>query len=423
MIDTTVHSATTPITLTSWSDRFALRTAGMKSSAIRELLKLTARPDVISFGGGLPAPEAFPRVEIAEAAARVLERDGREALQYGTTEGYPPLRELIVRHMGRYGIKVTPANVLITCGSQQALDLIGKLMIDAGDRVLVEDPTYLGAIQAFGAYQPQYLTVPLDDDGLDVDHLEQQLRAGPKFAYVLPNFHNPAGVTLSLERRRRLVELASHYGVPLLEDDPYGQLRYEGEHLPPIVVLDSELHGGNGGSRPFRGDVMYLGTMSKTLAPGLRIGWVVAPEEVIFKLVQLKQGADLHTGTFNQMVAWETARGGFLDLHVRRLRELYRARRDAMLAALERSFPPGCSWTRPKGGLFLWARLPEGMDSAKVLERALSEEKVAFVPGNAFHSRGGGANTMRLNFSYSPTDVIEEGIRRLGRAIDRAAKG
>jgi len=413
VIDTAISSASTPITLTSWSDRFALRTTGMKSSAIRELLKLTARPDVISFGGGLPAPEAFPRAEIAEAAARVLERDGREALQYGTTEGYLPLRELIVRHMGRYGIKVTPANVLITCGSQQALDLIGKLMIDAGDRILVEDPTYLGAIQAFGAYQPQYLTVPLDDDGLDVDHLEQQLRAGPKFAYVLPNFHNPAGVTLSLERRRRLVDLASHYGVPLLEDDPYGQLRYEGEHLPPLVVLDSELHGGNGGSRPFRGDVMYLGTMSKTLAPGLRIGWVVAPEEVIFKLVQLKQGADLHTGTFNQMVAWETARGGFLD----------RARRDAMLSALDRYFPPGCSWTRPQGGLFLWARLPEGMDSAKVLERALAEEKVAFVPGNAFHSRGGGANTMRLNFSYAPTDVAEEGIKRLGRAIDRCAKG
>ncbi|MBZ0090429.1 MAG: PLP-dependent aminotransferase family protein [Thermoanaerobaculia bacterium] len=411
------------MTLTSWSDRFALRTVGLKSSAIRELLKLTARPDVISFGGGLPAPEAFPRAEIAEAAARVLERDGSEALQYGPTEGYLPLRELIVRHMGRYGIKVTPANVLITCGSQQALDLVGKLLIDAGDRVLVEDPTYLGAIQAFTAYQPQFLTVPLDDDGLDVDHLEQQLRAGPKFAYVLPNFHNPAGVTLSLERRKRLVDLASHYGVPLLEDDPYGQLRYEGDHLPPLVVLDSELHEGNGGSRPFRGDVMYLGTMSKTLAPGLRIGWVVAPEEVIGRLVQLKQGADLHTGTFNQMVAWETARGGFLDQHVRRLRELYRARRDAMLSAIERHFPPGCSWTRPQGGLFLWARLPEGMDSAKVLEVALREEKVAFVPGNAFHSRGGGANTMRLNFSYAPTDVAEEGMKRLGRAIDRCAKG
>ena len=423
VIDTTLPAVSTVTTLTQWADRFALRTVGLKSSTIRELLKLTARPDVISFAGGLPAPEAFPVVEIAEAAHRVLERDGREALQYSPTEGYLPLRELIVRHMARYGIKVTPANVLITCGSQQALDLVAKLLIDAGDRVLVENPTYLGALQAFGTFQPQYLTVPLDDDGLDVDRLEQQLRAGPKFAYVLPNFQNPAGVTLSLERRLRLVELASHYGVPLLEDDPYGQLRYEGEHLPPLVVLDSQLHGGNGGSRPFRGDVMYLGTMSKTLTPGLRIGWVVAPEEVVARLVQLKQGADLHTGTFSQMVAWETARGGFLDHHVRRLRELYRARRDAMLSALERHFPPGCSWTRPLGGLFLWARLPEGMDSARLLERALAEEKVAFVPGAAFHSRGGGDNTMRLNFSYSPSDVIEEGIRRLGRAIDRVAKG
>jgi 2-aminoadipate transaminase len=325
------------------------------------------------------------------------------------------LRELIVRHMSRYGIRVTPANVLVTSGSQQALDLVGKLLIDAGDRVLVEEPTYLGALQAFGTYQPQYLTIDLDDEGIRVDDLEPQLRAGPKFVYVLPNFHNPAGVTMSLERRRRLVELASHYGVPLLEDDPYGQLRYEGDHLPPLVVLDADMHG-NGGGKTFRGDVMYLGTLSKTLAPGLRIGWVVAPEEVIAKLVQLKQGADLHTSTFTQMVAWETARGGFLDQHVHRIRDVYRARRDAMLAALDRHFPPGCTWTRPQGGLFLWATLPPGHDSAKLLEVAL-QSKVAFVPGVAFSARGNGARSMRLNFSYSPPEVIEEGIRRLGKAV------
>jgi 2-aminoadipate transaminase len=400
--------------LTTWADRYALRIVGLKSSMIRELLKLTARPDVISFAGGLPAPEIFPVQEIAAAAQRVLAR-GTESLQYGPTEGFQPLRELIVRHMSRYGIRVTPANVLVTSGSQQALDLVGKLLIDAGDRVLVEEPTYLGALQAFGTYQPQYLTIDLDDEGIRVDDLEPQLRAGPKFVYVLPNFHNPAGVTMSLERRRRLVELASHYGVPLLEDDPYGQLRYEGDHLPPLVVLDADMHG-NGGGKTFRGDVMYLGTLSKTLAPGLRIGWVVAPEEVIAKLVQLKQGADLHTSTFTQMVAWETARGGFLDQHVHRIRDVYRARRDAMLAALDRHFPPGCTWTRPQGGLFLWATLPPGHDSAKLLEVAL-QSKVAFVPGVAFSARGNGARSMRLNFSYSPPEVIEEGIRRLGKAV------
>jgi 2-aminoadipate transaminase len=406
--------------LTTWADRYALRIAGLKSSMIRELLKLTARPDVISFAGGLPAPEVFPAQEIAAATSRVLAA-GADALQYGPTEGFLPLRELIVRHMSRYGIHVTPANVLITTGSQQALDLVGKLLIDAGDRVLVEEPTYLGALQAFGTYQPQYLTIELDDEGIKVDELEAQLRSGPKFVYVLPNFHNPAGVTMSLERRRRLVELAAHYGVPLLEDDPYGQLRYEGEHLPPLVVLDADMHGSNGGGKKFRGDVMYLGTLSKTLAPGLRLGWVVAPEEVVARLVQLKQGADLHTATFTQMVAWETARGGFLDQHVRRIRDVYRTRRDAMLAALERHFPPGCTWTRPQGGLFLWATLPPGYDSADLLESALASN-VAFVPGAAFSARGNGARSMRLNFSYSTPEVIEEGIRRLGVTIAAARR-
>jgi 2-aminoadipate transaminase len=404
---------------TLWSDRFALRTQGMTSSAIRELLKLTADPEVISFAGGLPAPEVFPLEEVKAAADRVIETHGRAALQYGPTEGYLPLRELLVRHMARYGIQVTPANVLVTTGSQQGLDLIGKLFINSGDRILTEQPTYLGAIQAFTAYQARYLTVPIDDDGLRIDLLEDALRNGPKFLYVLPNFQNPGGVTLSLERRRRLVELASHYGMPMVEDDPYGQLRYEGHHLPPLVKIDAEFHGCSNGERPFRGGVLYLGTLSKTLAPGLRIGWVVAPEQVMARLVQMKQGADLHTSTFTQMVAYETARGGFLDRHVRRIREVYGERRNAMLAALERYAPPGVQWTRPQGGLFLWATLPAGLDSSKLLADAL-KEKVAFVPGNAFHPNGGGERTMRLNFSYCTPEVIEEGIRRLGGVIARA---
>jgi 2-aminoadipate transaminase len=403
----------------SWGDRFALRTQRMTSSAIRELLKLTADPEIISFAGGLPAPEVFPLAEIQAAADRVLQEHGRAALQYGATEGYLPLRELLVRHMARYGIEVTPENVLITSGAQQALDLIGKLFINSGDRILTEEPSYLGALQAFTAYQAQYLPVPIDDDGLRMDRLEEALRAGPKFLYILPNFQNPGGVTLSLARRHRLIELASHYGAPIVEDDPYGQLRYEGEHLPPLVKIDAE-HHGNGNGHPFHGGVLYLGTLSKTLAPGLRIGWVVAPSEVMARLVQMKQGADLHTGTFNQMVAYETARSGFLDQHVKRIREVYGKRRDAMLAALERHAPPGLRWTRPQGGLFLWVTLPEGLDSKALVADAL-KEKVAFVPGAPFYPCGGGQRTMRLNFSYCTPEVIEEGIQRLSAVIARRA--
>jgi len=403
---------------TPWVARFAQRTQHVTSSAIRELLKLTEQPDIISFAGGLPAPEVFPVAEVREATRRVLEEHGSAALQYSATEGYLPLRELLVRHMTRYGIKVTPDNVLITSGSQQALDLIGKLLLNPGDLVMTEVPTFLGAIQAFTAYQAGFVTVPIDDEGLEVEQLEEALRAGPKFLYLLPNFQNPGGVTLSLERRRRVVELASRYGAPIVEDDPYGQLRYDGHHLPPLVKVDAEFHGCASGERAFRGGVLYLGTLSKTLAPGLRIGWVVAPEEVIRKLVLLKQGTDLHTSTFTQMVAYETARGGFLDRHVRWIRKVYGERRDAMLGALERHFPPGVGWTHPLGGLFVWVTLPPGLDSSELLESALAE-KVAFVPGASFFPAGGGAETLRLNFSYCAPSRIEEGIARLGVVLRR----
>ncbi len=411
-----------PVT-TLWSERFAQRTQRMGSSVIRELLKYTEKPDVISFAGGLPAPEVFPFAEVERAAATVLREQGKTALQYSPTEGYLPLRELLVRHMARYGIKVTPGNVMITSGSQQGLDLIGRLFVNPGDRVLTESPTYLGALQAWSAYQADYLTVPVDDDGLDVDRLEAQLRGGPKFLYILPNFQNPAGVTLSLERRRRLVELANHYGAPIVEDDPYGQLRYEGEHLPPLVQIDAEWHDCAKGDCEFTGDVLYLSTLSKTLAPGLRIAWVVAPESVISRLVQMKQGADLHSSTFGQMVAYEVARDGFLDRHVRTIREVYGERRNAMLAALERHFPAEARWTKPQGGLFLWITLPEGIDSTELLREALGRERVAFVPGTSFFPRGGGERTCRLNFSYVGPDLIDEGIRRLGKAVkDRVAR-
>ncbi len=415
---TAIHTKHAACEDTLWAHRFAQRTHGISSSAIRELLKVTEQPEIISFAGGLPAPEVFPIGRIEKAAQYVLQEHGRTALQYGTTEGYLPLRELLVRHMARYGIKVTPSHILITSGAQQALDLIGKLLLNPGDTVLTEEPTFLGAIQAFSAYEARYVTVPVDQDGLQVDHIEESLRAGPKFLYVLPNFQNPSGATLSLERRHRLVELASHYGAPIVEDDPYGQLRYEGKHLPPLVKIDAEYHGCANGERSFRGGVLYLGTLSKVLAPGLRLGWVVAPEEVIAKLAQLKQASDLHTSTLTQMVAYETAVGGFIDQHVRYIRRVYRERRDAMLAAMDRCFPTGVRWTRPEGGLFLWVTLPAGLDSARVLEDAL-ERKVAFVPGAPFFPRGGGRETLRLNFSYCTPERIEEGVRRLGEVLAR----
>src|SRR6201982_1772622 len=322
---------------TLWKSRYAQRTLGVKSSAIRELLKVTQKPEIISFGGGLPAPDVFPVKRFEEACHKVLSEQVSEALQYGMTEGHQPLREMIARNMARYGIVASSENVLITSGSQQALDLIGKLLINRGDRILVEAPTYLGALQAFNVYGAQYVPVPVDDDGLRTEQLDSSLRAGPKFMYVLPNFQNPSGVTLSEGRRHELILLADKYGIPIIEDDPYGQLRYEGEHIPPLVVLDRQnLRRDNGFTL---GNVIYLSTFSKTLGPGIRVGWIVAPTEVISKLVQLKQGADLHSSTFVQMVAHEVARDNFLDEHVKLIRRVYCERRDVMLDALARFFP------------------------------------------------------------------------------------
>jgi len=403
---------------TPWTQRYAQRTQRMRSSAIRELLKLTERPEIISFAGGLPAPEVFPVAQFQEASRRVLTEHGPQALQYSTTEGYQPLREMIARHTARYGIVVEPENILITSGSQQALDLIGKVFVNPGDHLLVEKPTYVGALQAWNAYQAEYVTVALDDQGMHTDELEAALRVGPKFIYVLPNFHNPAGVTLSLERRHRLVELADRYGVPLIEDDPYGQLRYDGNHLEPLVVLDGRLPSHQ--ESPNSGNVIYLSTFSKTLAPGLRLGWVVAPAEVIRRLVQAKQAADLHTSTLTQMLAYEVARGGFLDRHVQVIRAVYRARRDVMVNALSKYFPANVNWTRPQGGLFLWVILPETVDATLVLEEAIAK-KVAFVPGSAFSADGSGHNTFRLNFSNATPERIEEGIRRLGGVLSQRA--
>lgn len=403
---------------TLWDDRYALRTQNMKGSTIRELLKFTQLPDVISFAGGMPAPDIFPIDEFREACIRVLDENGRAALQYGQTEGYLPLREMISRHTNAYGIKVNAENIMITNGSQQALDLIGKIFINPGDRILVESPTYLGALQAWDAYNAQYVAVPSDKDGIQVEHLEHALRTGPKFMYVLPNFQNPTGVTIPLERRIRLVELADRYGVPIIEDDPYGQLRFEGNHLPALEVLDDQLRGNH---ECYHGNVIYLSTFSKTLAPGIRLAWVVATPEIIMKLVMAKQGTDLQPNTFAQYVAYEVSRQGFLEKHVKRIVDVYRTRRDVMLDALATNMPDGVSWTHPEGGLFLWLTLPEGCDTQELLAHAV-EKKVAFVPGHSFHPNGGGNNTMRLNFSYAQPDMIKIGIQRLSETIKEHLK-
>jgi 2-aminoadipate transaminase len=398
-----------------WAHRYAQRTKTAKSSIIRELLKLTQRPEVISFAGGLPAPEIFPVERFREACQQVLTTNPSIALQYGPTEGYRPLRELIVAHMARYGILATVDNILITSGSQQALDLIAKLLINRGDRILVESPTYLGALQAFDLMGAEYVTVPTDADGLQTSEMERALRSGPKFMYILPNFQNPGGTTLSRERRDELVLLSDKYGIPIIEDDPYGQLRYEGEHIPPLVVLDrTNLLRDNG---YLLGNVIYLSTFSKVLAPGLRLGWIVAPPDVITHLVQLKQSTDLHTSSFTQMVAYEVARDGFMEEHVKLIRRVYKERRDAMLEALHNYFPPDVSWTHPQGGLFLWVTMPPGIDTMKLLDTALRQD-VAFVPGEPFFPSGQETGShMRLNFSNAQPEQIREGIRRLSIAV------
>jgi 2-aminoadipate transaminase len=406
-----------PLAESPWPERFSARARRARSSAVRELLKLTEQPDVISFAGGLPAPEVFPLAALEAATSRVLQRHGPAALQYGITEGYLPLRELIAERLSRRGIRVGVQNLLVTCGAQQGLDLLGKLFLNAGDAVVTEEPTFLGALQAFQGYEARFLAVGLDDEGLDVAALEGALRARPKLVYVLPNFQNPTGVTLSRPRRERVVELCRRHGCAVVEDDPYGELRYEGDELPSLHAIDA-----GPGADDRAGGVVYLGSFSKTLAPGLRLGYVAAPEEVVARLVTLKQGADLHTSTFTQMVAFETARDGFLDGHLPRIREVYRARRDAMLRALAEHMPAGTRWTRPQGGLFLWVTLPGGLDAESLLADAL-RERVAFVPGRSFFPRGGGEGKLRLNFSYCPPPLIGEGIARLGNVVARRLAG
>ena len=387
--------------------KFANRIDSLRASDIREILKITQRAEVISFAGGLPAPELFPVEEIKEISRLLMEESGRVALQYSTTEGYEPLRQKIAARIGRkFQTQASAEEVMITSGSQQALDFTGKLFLDAGDVVLCESPTYLAAISAFRAYQPEFIAVPTDDDGMIIEELERILATtdNVKLVYVIPDFQNPTGRTWSRERRRRFIETISRYGVAVLEDNPYGELRFEGEILPSIKSMDRE------------GLVIGTGTFSKTFCPGMRIGWLVAAPPVIEKYVLIKQGADLCTSLRNQMEI-----DLFMELfdfegNLVRLTELYRQRRNSMVAALEAMMPEGVSFTRPQGGLFLWVTLPERIKAIELLKRCL-EQNVAFVPGDSFFPNGGVENTLRLNYSNMPEDRIREGVARLAAAI------
>lgn len=395
-----------------WQQLYASRAEGMRASDIRELLKITAQPEVISLAGGLPAPDLFPADEYRRAFEWVLETEAAQALQYGPSEGYAPLRAFLAERLSGFGHRCAADDILMTNGSQQALDLIGKVLLDPGDTVMCENPTYLGAVQAFNQYQPRYAVAGMDDDGMRVDDVERLLSDAAahdrriKLIYAIPNFQNPTGRSMSLERRKRLVELADHFGVPIVEDDPYGELRYEGEHLPALKTLDTH------------GSVIYLGTFSKILSPGLRLGWVVASPEVLEVLLHGKQPADLHTGMAQQMATYHVVKDGYLAGHVAEIKHFYKERRDVMLRALEEHFPGEAHFTRPAGGLFVWAELPGDVDTRELLIEAV-QNKVAFVPGQGFHPDNTGTNTMRLNFSNVPPDQLREGVRRLGVAIQR----
>ncbi len=390
--------------------KLARRAAKMNPSAIREILKLTERPGVISFAGGLPSPRAFPVEAMRDACARVLRDTPCEALQYAASEGFEPLREWVAGELQERGLCVGASQVLITTGSQQGLDLLAKVLIDAGSTVLVESPTYLGALQAFAPMGPRFAGVAGDDDGPIVEAMTTATYtsgADARFFYLLPNFQNPTGRIIGEGRRAELVERAEAIGLPLVEDDPYGELWFD---TPPPPCLAGRNPEGT----------VYLGSFSKVLAPGLRLGYAVAPPSLMPKLLQAKQAADLHTPGFNQRVAYEVIRNGFLDQHVPTIRALYKAQRDAMLAALERHMPAGVRWNRPAGGMFLWLQLPSAMSAAELLPRAV-ERGVAFVPGTPFFADAPQADTLRLSFVTASVEQIEAGIAALGEAV-RAAQ-
>jgi 2-aminoadipate transaminase len=391
------------------------RAGKMRKSEIRELLKVAQDPEVISFAGGLPSPRSFPLQDLQGVVKSVLEHHGEVALQYGTTQGLTELREAIAERACKDGMDVTAENVMITSGSQQALDTIGKIFLNPGDVALVGLPTYLGGINAYRSYEGNLVGVPLDKDGMIIDVLEEKIMElqkediTPKFIYVVPTFQNPAGVIMPEARRKKLVNLANEYDLVIVEDDPYGKLRFDVDHIKPIKSFDDE------------GRVIYMSTFSKILSPGFRLAWTIASEELSRKMIICKQALDLCTNTFTQFIVNDFMRSGSLDLHVMKICEMYKPKRDIMMKAMENYFPDGYVCNKPKGGMFAWVTLPEGIDTEIMFLDAL-KEKVAYVHGKAFSVDGSGGRSMRLNFSYANSEKIEEGMKRLGAVIDKKLK-
>ncbi len=393
-----------------FEELFSKRTQAMKASEIRELLKLVTSDDIISFAGGLPNPKTFPASELADVCTTVLQEHQAKALQYGTTEGVLSLREEICKRMKRtIDLDVGPDNIVITSGSQQGLDLLGKMFIDPGDAIVVEAPSYLGAVGAFKSYEPNFVAIELDDDGMKIDLLEEQLAnlkkrfVIPKFVYVVPTFQNPAGVTMTDSRRDKLVELSHEYDFIIIEDSPYENLRYAGKDIKPLIV-----------KAPDR--TLNLGTFSKTFAPGFRIAWTMGPADLVRKVVISKQSADLCTAPFSQFIIAEYMSRGLLDPHIEEIKKLYSTKRDIMLKALDENMPEEVSWTKPEGGLFLWVRAPSYVDTKDMFLRAI-EKKVAYVTGTAFYGDGRGTNEMRLNFSFETDERIHTGVERLAEVL------
>lgn len=398
-----------------WQAVYATRASRMKASEIRELLKLLDQPDIISFAGGIPDPALFPKEAFQAAYTEVLTGStANAALQYSVSEGYLPLREWLVEQMGAIGIACRPENIMIVSGSQQGLDYLGKLFLSPGDTALVTRPTYLGALQAFNAYEPNYDQLAVNGNRTPQSYADNAASSGGrvKFAYVTADFGNPSGETMTLAERERLLDLATELDIPVLEDGAYQSLRYDGEAIPPILALDLARNGGDIDATR----TIYSGSFSKTLAPGLRTGWLCASEAVISKLVLMKQAADLHSSTINQMAIHHVATHGFAA-QVEKIRVAYRERRDLLLSGLARHMPAGVEWTKPEGGMFIWVTLPESIDSAALLAEAVKTVRIAFVPGQAFHADGTGANTLRLSFSCASAQGIEEGMLRLGNLI------
>jgi len=380
------------------------RALKMKSSIIRELLKITSKPGLISFGGGLPDESLFPKQQIADAATRAILEHGDKSLQYGLTDGYPPLRQFISEWMKKKNINVDIENILITVGSQQGLDLCGRVFLDKDDVVLTSTPTYLGALQAFNAYEPQYVSIPSDDDGMLVDDLDNIVKKHkPKLIYQIPTFQNPDGRTLPLDRREKLIEVSEKYNVPIVEDDPYSSLFYYEETPPLLKAMAPE-------------NVIFMSTFSKMVSPGFRLAWLSAPKTLHDKFVKMKQGCDLHSSTLAQHILYQFVIDGRLDAHLEIIKKSYKEKLQSMYAAMEKHLPEGVKWTHPTGGMFIWLELPERLDTIKMFQRAV-DNLVAYVPGTAFYPNGDGNNMMRLNFSKPSHEEIDEGMKRLGKVI------